>query len=85
MELAQFQQIGHSLAAQGLVYTQSGNLSIRKGQQQLCITRRGSVLGALTVTDLIYTGIFKDDQSTPLRRSYTPILLIQSPFPLPGD
>ena len=68
MELAQFQQIGHSLADQGLVYTQSGNLSMRKGQE-LCITRRGSILGNLTIADLVYTGIFKDDQFTMLASS----------------
>lgn len=45
-----------------------GNLSMRAGDQ-VCITRSGSRLGYLTDTDLVLTGIAKDDENTGLASS----------------
>ena len=63
--LSQFQSVGHDLFTQGLVSSNSGNLSIRLGEQMI-ITRRGSRLGDLGENDLIETGISKNDRNTPL-------------------
>ncbi|MDP2931399.1 MAG: aldolase [Chloroflexota bacterium] len=65
MILAQFQTIGRDLFTQGLVSSHSGNLSIRLGDR-LIITRRGSRLGGLKESDLVETGISKNDRFTPL-------------------
>jgi len=65
MILSQFQTVGHDLFAQGLVSSNSGDLSIRLGDR-LIITRRGSRLGCLHEHDLIETGISKNDRFTPL-------------------
>ena len=65
MILSQFQSVGHDLFTRGLVSSHSGNLSIRLGDR-LIITRRGSKLGCLQESDLIETGISKNDRSTPL-------------------
>jgi len=65
MILSQFQTVGRDLFAQGLVSSHTGNLSIRLGDR-LIVTRRGSRLGCLQESDLIETGINKNDRSTPL-------------------
>ncbi len=65
MILSQFQSVGSGLFTQGLVSSQSGNLSIRLGDR-LIITRRGSRLDCLNEHDLIETGINKNDRFTPL-------------------
>ena len=65
MILSQFQTVGHDLFTRGLVSSNSGNLSIRLGDR-LIITRRGCRLGCLKESDLIETGISKNDRSTPL-------------------
>ena len=63
--LCQFQAIGHDLFTQGLVSCQSGNLSVRFGEQ-LVITHRGSTLSSINEADLVETGIAKNDRATPL-------------------
>ena len=68
MILAQFQSVGRDLFTRGLVSSHSGNLSIRLGER-LFITRRGSMLGKLEEHDLIETGIFRNDRSTPFASS----------------
>ena len=65
MLLSQFQSVGHDLFTRGLVSSNSGNLSLRLGDR-LIITRRGCRLGCLKESDLIETGISKNDRSTPL-------------------
>jgi L-fuculose-phosphate aldolase len=65
MILSQFQTIGQDLVARSLVSSHGGNMSIRMGDR-LIITRRGSMLGCLRESDLIETGINKNDRNTPL-------------------
>jgi L-fuculose-phosphate aldolase len=65
MILDQFQSVGRDLFTTGLVSSNSGNLSIRMGDH-LIITRRGCSLGSIQEQDLIETGIFRNDRSTPL-------------------
>ena len=65
MITSQFQEVGRDLFTRGIVSSHTGNLSIRLGDN-LIITRRGSQLGCLQEQDLIETGIFKNDRSTPL-------------------
>ncbi len=56
----EFSQIGRDLFHQGLNSSHSGNMSIRLGDR-LVITRRGSMLGRLKESDLIETGLDKND------------------------
>ena len=63
--LGQFREVGHDLFTQGLVSCQSGNLSVRIGEQ-LVITHRGSTLGSIAQADLVETGIERNDRATPL-------------------
>ncbi|MHB9095628.1 MAG: aldolase [Eubacteriales bacterium] len=56
----EFSQIGRDLFIQGLNSSHSGNMSIRLGDR-IVITRRGSMLGNLKETDLIETGLYKND------------------------
>ncbi|HWJ04110.1 MAG TPA: aldolase [Verrucomicrobiae bacterium] len=56
----EFSQIGRDLFLQGLNSSHSGNMSIRLGDR-LVITRRGSMLGRLKESDLIETGLDKND------------------------
>jgi L-fuculose-phosphate aldolase len=72
MILNQFKAVGKSLFSRGLVCSNSGNLSIRMGEK-LIITRRGSNLGSLEEDDLIETGIYKNDRSTPLASVELPV------------
>ncbi len=65
MILSQFQSVGHDLFALGLGSSNIGNLSIRLGDR-IIITRRGCRLGCLQESDLIETGVSKNDRSTPL-------------------
>ena len=62
---AQFQTVGRDLFARGLVSSNSGDLSIRIGDQVI-ITRRGGMLNCLSENDLIETGISKNSRATPL-------------------
>jgi L-fuculose-phosphate aldolase len=72
MILAQFQSVGRDLFSQGLVSSNSGNLSIRL-RERIIITRRGSRLGCLKEHDLIETGINKNDRNTPLASIELPV------------
>ena len=72
MILSQFQAIGRDLFARGLVSSHSGNLSIRLGER-IIITRRGSMIGCLQESDLIETGINKNDRFTPLASTELPV------------
>jgi len=65
MILSQFQTVGHDLFTRGLISSHSGNLSIRLGER-IIISRRDSRLGCLEESDLIETGISKNDRATPL-------------------
>lgn len=65
MILSQFQSVGRDLFARGLISSHSGNLSIRLGDR-LIISRRGCRLSCLQESDLVETGISKNDRSTPL-------------------
>jgi L-fuculose-phosphate aldolase len=65
MIISQFQTMGRDLFARGLVSSNSGNLSIRLGDN-IIITRRDSMLNCLQEHDLIETGIIKNSRSTPL-------------------
>lgn len=56
----EFRDIGRDLFLQGLNSSHSGNMSIRLGDR-LVITRRGSMLGRLKESDLIETGLDKND------------------------
>jgi L-fuculose-phosphate aldolase len=69
---SQFQAVGKNLFSRGLVYSQSGNLSIRMGDN-LIITRRGSQLGSLDENDLIETGIYRNNRATPLASTELPV------------
>jgi len=62
---AQFQMVGRDLFARGLVSSNSGNLSIRLGDN-IIITRRGGMLNCLSENDLIETGVSKNNRATPL-------------------
>ncbi len=72
MILHQFQTLGHDLFTRGLISSHTGNLSIRLGDN-LIITRRGCQLGSLQEQDLIETGIYKNDRSTPLASTELPV------------
>jgi L-fuculose-phosphate aldolase len=65
MLYSQFQSVGQMLSDQGLICAHSGNLSIRSGEK-LCITKSGSDLSCLQEQDLVYTGIYEDDEHTSL-------------------
>jgi L-fuculose-phosphate aldolase len=65
MILAQFQSIGQDLVARGLVSSHGGNLSMRMGDKMI-ITRRGCMLGSIRDSDLIETGVCKNDRNTPM-------------------
>jgi L-fuculose-phosphate aldolase len=69
---ARLQAAGQVLAANGLISGSSGNLSMRV-KDRLIITRHGSLLAALTASDLIETGIFTDNSTTPLASWELPV------------
>jgi len=64
--------VGRDLFTRGLISSHSGNLSIRLGDR-LIITRRGCKLGCLQESDLIETGINKNDRATPLASIELPV------------
>ena len=66
--LPSFQTVGCDLYNHGLVSMHGGNLSVKLGTN-LCITRTGSRLGYLDTSDLVETGIDRDDASTALASS----------------
>jgi L-fuculose-phosphate aldolase len=72
MFINQFQSVGKGLFTRGLISSSSGNLSIRMGEH-LIITRRGSNLGELQETDLVETGINKNDRNTPMASVELPV------------
>jgi L-fuculose-phosphate aldolase len=47
-----FRDIGRDLFLRGLISSHAGNISLRIGQK-VCITRRGSMLGRITESDLV--------------------------------
>jgi L-fuculose-phosphate aldolase len=66
--LPHFQAVGCNLYSRGMISMHGGNLSIKKGEN-LVISRSGSKLGYLQETDLVETGIDKDDTATKLASS----------------
>lgn len=63
--LTHFQSVGSELYSRGMVSVHGGNLSVRD-QDSVVITRSGSRLGYLSESDLIRTGLEKDDENTRL-------------------
>ena len=61
--LPHFKTIGRDLYTRGMVSMHGGNLSLKQGTN-LCITISGSRLGYLEETDLVVTGVDKDDENT---------------------
>ncbi|MGA2158087.1 MAG: class II aldolase/adducin family protein [Dehalococcoidia bacterium] len=61
--LPHFKTIGSDLYTRGMVSMHGGNLSLKQGTN-LCITISGSRLGYLEETDLVVTGVDKDDENT---------------------
>ena len=72
MFLSQFQTIGNNLFNRGMVSSESGNLSIRTGEN-LVITRRGCRLENISENDLIETGIYRNNRITPLASAELPV------------
>ncbi len=66
--LPHFQTVGSDLYNRGMVSVHGGNLSVRH-ENSLVITRSGSRLGYLSESDLIMTGLEKDDENTRLASS----------------
>lgn len=66
--LDQFQMFGSDLFLRGLTSSHGGNMSVRMGDR-IIITRTGSMLGHLTGTDLIETGLEQNDSGVMLASS----------------
>ena len=66
--MAQFQRVGSGLFAQGLVSSQSGNLSTRHDDRVL-ITQRHCALSSIGEADLVEVGIAKNNRATPMASS----------------
>jgi L-fuculose-phosphate aldolase len=66
--LDQFQMFGSDLFLRGLTSSHGGNMSVRMGDR-IIITRTGSMLGHLTETDLIETGLEQNDSGVMLASS----------------
>ena len=66
--LPRFQAVGSDLFSNGMVSVHGGNLSVRQ-DDTVVITRSGSRLGYLSESDLITTGLDKDDDNTRLASS----------------
>ncbi len=80
--LPRFQAVGFDLYSRGMVSVHGGNLSVRQGEKAI-ITRSGSKLGYLADTDLIETGVDKDDDNTRLASSELAVhraIYKQAPF-----
>jgi L-fuculose-phosphate aldolase len=60
-----FREIGRDLYAGAMISSHGGNLSIRLGDRVI-IKRRGAMLGALKLHDLIETGLEKNDSGVAL-------------------
>ncbi len=58
--IEEFKRIGRLAWEQGLFSSHGGNMSIRVGDRIL-ITRRGSMLGALTDKDIVETSLYGND------------------------
>ena len=56
----QIKQVGRDLFLQNAVSSHGGNISVRSGDRVL-ITRRGSMIHNLKDSDIIETGLFKND------------------------
>ncbi|TAL17725.1 aldolase [bacterium] len=63
-----FRDIGRDIFLAGLVSSHAGNMSVRMGDR-IVITRRGSMIGRLKPSDLIETGLEKDDAMVTLASS----------------
>jgi len=63
--LPHFQLVGSDLYSRGMVSMHGGNMSLRV-EDSVVITRSGSQLGYLSESDLIQTGLEKDDENTHL-------------------
>jgi L-fuculose-phosphate aldolase len=63
--LDEFKKIGRAVFLAGLNNSHSGNMSFRVGDR-LLITRRGSMLGFLEDSDIVETGIEKNDAGVAL-------------------
>lgn len=63
--VSEFAGIGRTLFEAGLNNSHSGNMSVRLGDRVL-ITRRGSMLGSLTESDLVDVGLHEDDSGIAL-------------------
>lgn len=77
-----FQSVGFDLYSRGMVSVHGGNLSIRLGEKVI-ITRSGSKLGYLIATDLVETGVDRDDDNTRLASSELAVhraIYKQAPF-----
>ncbi len=61
----QFAAIGRDLFVSGAISSHGGNMSVRVGDRVL-ITRRGSMLGRLTESDIIETALEHDDSEIAL-------------------
>lgn len=66
--LDQFQMFGNDLFLRGLTSSHGGNMSVRMGDR-IIITRTGAMLGHLTETDLIETGLEENDSNVMLASS----------------
>lgn len=63
-----FREIGRDIFLSGLISSHAGNMSVRMGDR-IIITRRGSMAGRLKPSDLIETGLEKDDAMITLASS----------------
>ncbi len=72
MIVTQFQIVGRDLFARGLVSSHAGSLSIRLGDR-IIITRRGSMMNCLQDSDLIETGVSRNNRFTPLASPELPV------------
>jgi L-fuculose-phosphate aldolase len=66
--IERFKHVGSALYQRGLENSHSGNLSVKVGDR-LLITRRGSQLGFLEESDIVETGLEKDDSGIALASS----------------
>jgi L-fuculose-phosphate aldolase len=74
--------VGFDLYSRGMVSVHGGNLSMRQGEK-VVITRSGSKLGYLSDTDLVETGVDRDDANTRLASSELAVhraIYKQAPF-----
>jgi len=60
--LAQFQSVGNDLFIRGLITSHGGNMSVRDSDR-IIITRSGCMLGHITQSDLVETGVSPNDDT----------------------